>query len=134
MNYLVASCLYINILGYGLERAGSKANGLGYAFFFLTVDDVRERNRRNKKKSLTMYDGITYVELGTSARIIGEITHSFDPMTCAFATLYGKLQVVEGYGSRVYTHYLVRSSASTAVGILKSLTFVLILIVNKLKQ
>ena len=101
MNYLVASCLHINILGYGLERAGSKANGLG---FFLTVDDVRERNRRNKKKSLTMYDGITYVELGTYQRILGEITHSFDPVTCAFAKLYGKLQVVEGYGSRVYTH------------------------------
>ena len=32
MTYLVASCLHINILGYGLERAGSKANGLGYAF------------------------------------------------------------------------------------------------------
>ena len=70
----------------------------------LTVDDVRERNRRNKKKSLTMYDGITYVELGTYQRALGEITHLFVFMTCAFAKLYGKLQVVEGYGSRVYTH------------------------------
>ena len=85
MNYLVASCLHINILGYGLERAGSKANGLGYAFFFLTVDDVRERNRRNKKKSLTMYDGITYVELGTSARKLGgnnPFIRSYDVRIC----------------------------------------------------